>query len=242
MNHFRSAVYGDWEDVTVLSGDADVDDGGTMAFQNPSWFPKKENKPHCFFFFFNDVTRLKVNPLSSGSSPREMWVPHAYQSVHASSDQQAVLLTEVERLDAFVDAENCLVEWRPELWSPAQLDLLGLTFVAGLSDLTQLLLGVRQRQHTTSRRGKNTKLFITRPRASIKNMPLMQWFAIIRINDHGSEWTRAILNTHTHIDMLALIGEFVKDESSRVILHSSPTRLLQLNTKFNYCSSQSERS
>lgn len=167
MNHFRSAVYGDWEDVTVLSGDADVDDGGTMAFQNPSWFPKKENKPHCFFFF-NDVTRLKVNPLSSGSSPREMWVPHAYQSVHASSDQQAVLLTEVERLDAFVDAENCLVEWRPELWSPAQLDLLGLTFVAGLSDLTQLLLGVRQRQHTTSRRGKNTKLFITRPRASIK--------------------------------------------------------------------------
>lgn len=49
-------------------------------------------------------------------------------------------------------------------------------------------------------------------------------------------------HTHTHIDMLALIGEFVKDESSRVILHSSPTRLLQLNTKFNYCSSQSEKS
>ena len=127
-----------------------------------------------------------------------MWVPHAYEPVHASSDQQAVLLTEVERLDAFVDAENCLVEWRPELWSPAQLDLLGLTFVAGLSDLTQLLLGVRQRQHTTSRQGKNTKLFITRPRASIKNMPLMQWFAIIRINDRGSKWTQAILNTHTH--------------------------------------------
>ena len=32
MNHFRSAVYGDREDLTVLWGDAEVDDGSTVAF------------------------------------------------------------------------------------------------------------------------------------------------------------------------------------------------------------------
>lgn len=86
-----------------------------------------------------------------------MWVPHAYESVHASSDQQAVLLTKVKCLDTFVDGENRLVTRCPQLWCPAQLDLLGLTFIAGLSDLTQLLLGVCQRQHTASGGKKEKK-------------------------------------------------------------------------------------
>lgn len=85
---------------------------------------------------------LKKGHQNFGSSPRKMWVPQAYESVHSSGDQQAVLLTEVERLHAFLDGESCLVTWRTELWRPAQLDLLALTFVAGLSDLTQLLLSV----------------------------------------------------------------------------------------------------
>ena len=72
-----------------------------------------------------------------------MRVPHSYESVHASSDQQAVLLTKVKGLDTFVNGENCLVTRFPDLWSPAQLGLLGLALIAGLSDLTQLLLSVR---------------------------------------------------------------------------------------------------
>ena len=71
-----------------------------------------------------------------------MWVPHAYQSVHASSDQKAVLLTKVKGLDTFGYVENCLVTRCTELRSPAQLDLLGFTFIAGLSDIIQLLLSV----------------------------------------------------------------------------------------------------
>lgn len=78
----------------------------------------------------------------SGSSPRKMGVPHAYESVHPTGDQQAVLLTEVKSLDSFVDDENRLVTWCPELWCPAQLDLLVLAFIAGLSDLSQLLLSI----------------------------------------------------------------------------------------------------
>lgn len=87
----------------------------------------------------NNLTEILLN---SVFLPRKVWVPHAYEPVQASSDQQAVLLTQVKCLDTFVDDENPLVAWCPGLWRPAQLDLLGLTFVAGLSDLTQLLLSV----------------------------------------------------------------------------------------------------
>lgn len=71
-----------------------------------------------------------------------MWVPHAYESVHAAGDQQAVLLTKVKRFDTLVDGENRLVARSSDLRSPAQLDLLGLPFIADLSDVTQLLLGI----------------------------------------------------------------------------------------------------
>lgn len=74
-----------------------------MAFQNTSWLPKKK------VAFEVHVNHLGESSMNSGSSPRKMRVPHAYEAVHASSDQQAVLLTKVKRLDAFVDAENCLV-------------------------------------------------------------------------------------------------------------------------------------
>lgn len=71
-----------------------------------------------------------------------MWVPHANESVHAAGDQEAVLLTKVKGLHTFVDGENRLIARGSHLWSPVQLDLLGFTFIAGLSDLTQLLLSV----------------------------------------------------------------------------------------------------
>lgn len=51
MPHFHSAVYRDWEDLTVSWGDTEVDDGSRVAFQNPSWFPKKKNRNiHVFVF------------------------------------------------------------------------------------------------------------------------------------------------------------------------------------------------
>lgn len=90
-----------------------------------------------------------------------MWVPHAYESVHATSDQQATLLTKVKCLDTFVDDEDLLVMWCSELWRPGQLGLLGLSFVAGVSDLTQLLLSVCWRQQAASRQ-REKQHFITR--------------------------------------------------------------------------------
>lgn len=67
-----------------------------------------------------------------------------------------MLLAKVKGLHALVDAEGCLVTRRPLLRSPAQLDLLGFTFIAGVSDLTQPLLHVSSRQHTTYKKKKKS--------------------------------------------------------------------------------------
>lgn len=80
--------------------------------------------------------------LNSGSSPAKMWVPDSDESVQASSDQHAVLVTKVEALDTFVNGKNSLVSGRSGLWRPVHLDLLGLSFITGLPDLSQLLLSV----------------------------------------------------------------------------------------------------
>ncbi len=142
MNYFHSAVSGDREDLALLWKDAEVDDGSWVAFQNTSWFPKNKTETKRRRKLFKFMLIVLKNEQNSGSSPRKMGVPQSYEFVHASSDKQAVCLTNVKHLDAFVDGENYLVTWCPELWSPAQLDLLGFTFVASLCDLSQLLLSV----------------------------------------------------------------------------------------------------
>lgn len=41
MYHLHRAVSGHREDLAVLRGDTEVDDGSRVAFQNASWFPTK---------------------------------------------------------------------------------------------------------------------------------------------------------------------------------------------------------
>lgn len=116
--------------------------GAEWPFNMPVGFLTKgnwKNSPPVIKTTNKKFTEILLN---SVFLPGKVWVPHAYEPVQASSDQQAMLLTKVKCLDTFVDDENPLVAWCPGLWRPAQLDLLGLTFVAGLSDLTQLLLSV----------------------------------------------------------------------------------------------------
>lgn len=114
-----------------------------MALQQPRWLPDEGNKKERGCNLFEATLPKKNRNIKFFLfSPRKDGVPQAYESVQASCDQQAVLPAKVECLDAFVDGEDPLVARRPELWSPAQLDLLGLGFVDGLSDLSQPLLSV----------------------------------------------------------------------------------------------------
>lgn len=113
-----------------------------MALQQARRLPDKGNQKKRGCVLFEMPDNFAWTPSNSSFSPRRDGVPHAYESVQASGDQQAVLSAKVERLDAFMDSEDPLVARRPELWSPAQLDFLGLSFVDGLSDLSQLLLSV----------------------------------------------------------------------------------------------------
>lgn len=175
MNHLHSAVSGHGEDLTVLWWNAEGGDGGAVTFQNTTWFPEMKSRTKQHVTFWDNLNNLDEFSLHSGSSPRKMWVPHAYESVHAASDQQTVLLTKVKGFDTFMDGENRLVAWSPELRCPGRLDLLCLAFIAGLSNLSQLLLGICQRQHTAWRRETYYVIAQIKDRAHIE-LRLLHWY------------------------------------------------------------------
>lgn len=117
--------------------------GAEWPFSSPVGFLTREIRRREVAIYLRQLCqKIKNKNIKFFLSPRKDGVPQAYESVQASCDQQAVLPAKVECLDAFVDGEDPLVARRPELWSPAQLDLLGLGFVDGLSDLSQPLLSV----------------------------------------------------------------------------------------------------
>lgn len=146
--------------------------GAEWPFRMPVGFLKREiRRREEAFFFLKTFCLFHKSHQILFFSPRKDGVPHAYEPVQASSDQQAVLLAKVERLDAFVNGEDPLVARRPQLWDPAQLHLLGLGFVDSLSDLTQLLLSVCQWQHTAWKTERSQ--FVTRPEVSIDTCFLM---------------------------------------------------------------------
>lgn len=168
---------------------------------------------------------LKENLLNIGSSPRKIWVPQAQEPVHTSSDQQPVPLTEVKCSDTFVDGENFVVTWCPELRYPAQLDLLGLTFIAGLSDLTQLPLSVGRRQHTAS--GKN------REKAFYHKAMTVDLFGASL-----SRFQYESFITHTeYTDILAFLSECLANTLSHKESFSEASLLgcLMFSTELNYC-------
>ena len=223
MNHFHSAVCGDWEDLTVLGGDAEVDDGSTVAFQNPSWFPKIRKQTKLLFCEWCYWSQRK---------PTESWF----------LTQRNVGSTCVWVCPCLQWPAGCAHDWGQTSWHLCGCWKLSGQMTPGAVESSSVGPSwsyLRSRplwSHSAAARrpseaahnlvrGGNTKLFITRPRASIKNMPLI---AVVRHYQNKWPWQQmdtgdpkhTHTHTHTHIDMLALIGEFVKDESSRVILHS----------------------
>lgn len=92
--------------------------GAEWPFSRPVAFLTREIRGERLRFIYTPDNVEQI-PSNSFFSPRNDGVPHAYESVQASGDQQALPLAKVECLDAFMNSEDPLVARRPELWSPA---------------------------------------------------------------------------------------------------------------------------